>query len=108
MYPVLVVVEMTHSHSGCSCSNSSISEANTTLDNWGLLFGESLGRILVSVSPENQADFESALTGHALYRIGKVESGDSITFSSRGEEILSASMSELRTAWKGTLDGGSP
>ena len=93
---------------GCSADLSSISEANTALDNWGLLFGESLGRILVSVSPENQADFESALTGHALYRIGKVESGDSITFSSGGEEILSASMSELRTAWKGTLDGGSP
>nr|AIE99664.1 phosphoribosylformylglycinamidine synthase (purL) [uncultured marine group II/III euryarchaeote KM3_115_D04] len=93
---------------GCSADLTSISQANTNLDNWGLLFGESLGRIIVSVSPENQAEFESALVGHALHLIGKVGSGDSITFSITGEEILSSSMSDLRAAWKGTLDGGSP
>ncbi len=48
------------------------------------------------------------MAGHACHRIGEVELGDSITFRSGGEEILSASMSALRAAWKATLDGGGP
>jgi len=93
---------------GCSADLTLISVGGEHPDKWGLLFGESLGRILVSVTPANAVTFEEAMAGHACHRIGEVELGDSITFSRGGEDILSASMSALRAAWKATLDGGSP
>jgi phosphoribosylformylglycinamidine synthase len=93
---------------GCSADLTQLTEGCEHLDDWGLLFGESLGRILVSVSPANQSTFEQAMAGHAAHQVGVVESGDSLTFSRDGETLLSASVSELKAAWKGTLDGGSP
>jgi hypothetical protein len=45
---------------------------------------------------------------HACHALGTVEEGDKITFKNGDEAILSASMAALRTAWKGTLDGGGP
>ena len=77
-----------------------------SLDRWGALFGESLGRILVSVRPDDCSTFEEAMTGHACHRLGKVSEGDEITVTKGQETILSASMSELRQSWKGALDGG--
>ena len=72
----------------------------------GALFGESLGRILVSVKEESREEFEVAMTGHACHHLGTVIEGDEITFSNNGEEILVTSMSEARSAWKKALDGG--
>jgi len=77
-----------------------------SLDRWGALFGESLGRILVSVRPGDCSAFEDAMTGHACHRLGKVSEGNEITVTKGQETILSASMSELRQSWKGALDGG--
>lgn len=70
------------------------------------LFGESLGRILVSVKPEKSEAFEKSMKGHEYSYLGKVISGDEIIFTNGKELILSSSMSELRSAWKGTLNGG--
>ena len=77
-----------------------------SLDEWGALFGESLGRILVSVRPTDCSAFERAMHGHACYHIGRVSEGDQITVNRGEREILSASMSELRESWKGALGGG--
>jgi hypothetical protein len=75
---------------------------------WGALFGESLGRIVVSVESKHCDAFEAAMGSHACHALGAVEEGDKITFKNGDEVILSASMGALRAAWKGTLDGGGP
>ena len=94
------------SDSGGIIDISSISFDCSRIDAWGALFGESLGRILVSVKTIDCAAFESAMKGHACYALGRVEAGDRITFNNGDDAVLSASMADLRVAWKGTLDGG--
>ena len=92
--------------SGADLDLSDIFHADINLNDWGALFGESLGRILVSVKPENSEIFEASLEGHECNYLGKVNSGDNITISHQGTPILNASMSELRESWKNTLNGG--
>ena len=94
------------SDSGAEVDIYSIMSDCNQIDAWGALFGESLGRILVSVKPEDCKTFESAMEGHACYALGTVESGDNISFYNGGERIFSSSMTNLRSAWKRTLDGG--
>ena len=93
--------------SGASLDISPLFYSDNELDTWGALFGESLGRILVSVSPGKAQDFEAFMKGHECNFLGVVKSNDDITFSNATERILTASMSELRDSWKGTLNGGS-
>ena len=92
--------------SGTDLDISDIFHADINLNDWGALFGESLGRILVSVKPENSENFEASMEGHECNYLGKVNSGDNITISNQGIPILIASMSELRDSWKNTLNGG--
>ena len=96
------------SDSGATVNLSPIMSDCKKIDEWGALFGESLGRILVSIKPSDCEAFESVMSNHACYQIGEVEEGDTISFSNSIDRVLSASMSELRSAWKGTLDGGGP
>ena len=93
--------------SGASLDISPLFYSDNELDTWGALFGESLGRILVSVSPEKAQDFEASMKGHECNFLGVVKTNDDITFSNATDRILTASMSELRDSWKGTLNGGS-
>ena len=75
-------------------------------DVWAALFGESLGRILVSVKPENATEFESAMQGHAFANIGVVDDKKTLQFQSGGQPVLKASLSKLLDAWKNTLNMG--
>ena len=75
-------------------------------DRWGALFGESLGRILVSVRESDRTAFEEAMAGHACHHLGTVSTGDNISFFKGEQILLTASMGDLRDAWKGALDGG--
>ena len=52
-----------------------------TMDKWGALFGESLGRILVSIRQSDRDAFEQSMAGHACHHIGTVSTGDTISFS---------------------------
>ncbi len=92
--------------SGANLDLSTLFSPTNDLDSWGALFGESLGRILVSVSPENAQRFEESMNGHECNLLGIVNSNDNIIFTNGDEKILSASMSKLRNSWKGTLYGG--
>ena len=92
--------------SGADLDLSDIFHADINLNDWGALFGESLGRILVSVKPENSEIFEASMEGHECNYLGKVNSGDNIIISNQGVPILNASMSDLRDSWKNTLNGG--
>jgi len=75
-------------------------------DVWAALFGESLGRILVSVKPENMAEFESAMQGHAIANIGVVDDKKTLQFHHEGQPVLKSSLSKLLAAWKDTLNMG--
>ena len=92
--------------SGVDLDISDIFHADINLNGWGALFGESLGRILVSVKPENSQSFEASMEGHECNYLGEVNSVDEITIVDQDIPILIASMSELRAAWKNTLNGG--
>tara|TARA_B100000900_G_scaffold363288_1_gene337185 strand:- start:27396 stop:27767 length:372 start_codon:yes stop_codon:yes gene_type:complete len=92
--------------SGADLNISELFNVDPELDLWGALFGESLGRILVSVSPENSIAFETIMKGHECNYLGKVISGDNIKITNSNSPVLTASMSKLRDSWKGTLNGG--
>ncbi|MEC7435651.1 MAG: AIR synthase-related protein, partial [Candidatus Thermoplasmatota archaeon] len=94
--------------SGADIEISALRGFDDELDKWGALFGESLGRIMISVSPDNTEKLESLLTDVSYTRIGIVNDTDRLTIQDKSLLILSASIDELRTAWKGTLDGGAP
>ncbi len=94
------------SDSGASIDISPIWSDCSHLDEWGALFGESLGRILVSVRPTDKEEFEESMKGVCCHYLGTVSEGDSISVSRDGEGILLASMSEMRKSWKETLHGG--
>ncbi|MBK64480.1 MAG: phosphoribosylformylglycinamidine synthase [Euryarchaeota archaeon] len=93
-------------NSGADLDISDLFNSDIKLDNWGALFGESLGRILVSIKPENSQIFEKLMEGHECNYLGTVKSDDNIRITSSKKMVLSASMSELRDSWKGTLNGG--
>ena len=94
------------SDSGAEVDLDSLWEDCDTLDKWGALFGESLGRILVSVRQSDRTAFEETMAGHTCNHLGTVSTGDTITFSKGEHTLLTASMGALRDAWKGALDGG--
>ena len=92
--------------SGVDLDISDLFNADINLDNWGALFGESLGRILVSVNPKNSEMFENTMQGNECNYLGKVTLGDKISITNSKVQILTASMSELKDSWKSTLNGG--
>lgn len=96
------------SDSGARVDISPIMHDCNQIEPWGAMFGESLGRILVSVKPENSEAFENLMTDHACYFLGVVEEGDTISVNKGDTTLISTSMSSLRKAWKETLDGGGP
>jgi phosphoribosylformylglycinamidine synthase len=91
---------------GCNIDVSQMYADCKEINNWGVLFGESLGRITVSVKPEKSTAFESAMAGHTCYRLGEVGRDDDIRISNGSETILTASMMELKKSWQSTLNGG--
>ena len=96
------------SDSGARVDISPIMYDCNQIEPWGAMFGESLGRILVSVKPENSEAFENLMTDHAGYFLGVVEEGDTISVNNGDTTLMSTSMRGLRKAWKETLDGGGP
>ena len=92
--------------SGASIDISPLQSDCSGLDDWGALFGESLGRILVSVRPSEKEAFEKSMEGVCCHYLGLVSEGDTISVSRDGQKVLLGSMSEMRDSWKNTLHGG--
>ena len=70
-----------------------------------LLFSESHGRFVLSVLPDNKADFEKAMEGSPFAEIGQVSLDEKIELiGSKGENIVSLPISKAKNAWKSTLD----
>ncbi|MAT48552.1 MAG: phosphoribosylformylglycinamidine synthase [Euryarchaeota archaeon] len=91
---------------GAEIEITKIFEYDENIDVWGALFGESLGRIVVSINPKNIVGFENVMENIACDHIGFVGESDTISITNNGKLILSHSVNELRSAWKGTLHGG--
>ncbi len=90
---------------GATIDISTLRSQNAELSITAILFGESLGRILVSVAPEDTLRFESMMDGIACFRLGTVTEEDRIMITDADNMILDAKVSNLRRAWKSTLDG---
>jgi phosphoribosylformylglycinamidine synthase len=68
------------------------------------LFSESNTRFLCEVTPDKAADFESAMAGMPLGRIGQVnQSGRLQIAGNAGERRIDASIAELKEAWQKPL-----
>ncbi|MGC2234713.1 MAG: phosphoribosylformylglycinamidine synthase subunit PurL [Pyrinomonadaceae bacterium] len=69
------------------------------------LFGESPSRIIISFAPEKLSEIEAicAETNSPFTIIGKV-AGEDLKIKINGEEIVSAPVAELETAWKFSLE----
>ena len=75
-------------------------------DVWAALFGESLGRILVTVKPEHATEFEAIMEGNAIANIGIVDNKKTLQFTHSETTVLKTPLSQLLASWKGTLDMG--
>jgi phosphoribosylformylglycinamidine synthase II len=65
-----------------------------------LLWSESLGRLVVTVSPADASAFEAALLGHVFARIGQIVAEPVVVVSHHGAKVLEASVDECVQAWK--------
>jgi len=91
---------------GAHVDVSQVLSENDNLNEWGILFGESLGRIVVSVSPQNSPEFEKMVEDHAWYKIGTVTHEKKLVIVDEKRTLLESDIESLKIAWKGTLDGG--
>ena len=91
---------------GCDGATNISLDGLGDVDVWGALFGESLGRILVTTTPENQAAFEAAMKDHKCTHIGNVGSAKTLQFSLDNEVVCKANLNKLLTSWKSTLNMG--
>jgi phosphoribosylformylglycinamidine synthase II len=69
-----------------------------------ILYSESNGRLLVTVSPSRQEEFESLMAGLPCALIGKVRADETLRIRGReGGEIIALPLTEMLAAWKFTL-----
>lgn len=69
-----------------------------------LFYSESASRFLVSVRPEDRADFEKLFSGQIWACIGETISADELKVQSGEKLLMSARISDLAKAWKKTLN----
>jgi len=70
-----------------------------------LLFSESPSRFVVTISPENQENFESMLAGNAFAQIGIVLAEEQLRINGRkGNRVITADLNELKAAWQQPLN----
>ena len=74
--------------------------AQGVTDSRRLLWSESLGRLVVTVSPTRTAAFETAMAGHPFARIGHIVSTPRIAITHKDATVLDVSVDECVTAWK--------
>jgi len=71
-----------------------------------LMFSESAGRFIVSVSPENSAAFEDVFKGLPIKCIGKVTASSRFILKADSEKILiDVDVQDLKAAWKRPYGG---
>ena len=71
---------------------------------WARLWGESLGRIIIAVSPENEKQFLDIMSGNITTYLGEVTESQSLNISDGYEQVISADVQNMVNSWQGTLD----
>ena len=71
---------------------------------WSRLWGESLGRIVIAVSPENETTFLKQMAGSTTTYLGTIENTQSLSITDGFDEIISADISQMVQSWQSTLD----
>ena len=76
------------------------------LSDFGALFSESAGRILVTVAPESAARFEKAMKGNICAKIGKVTKGERVRVTGREtKSLVNLTLKDAAKAYHGTFKG---
>ncbi len=91
---------------GAQIDLSHVPGAGSVPRNDSLLFSESQGRFVITVSPEKAARFEAALAGLPCACVGLVTAQPKLTIGGGdgASEIISLSVEQMRAAWKKPLD----
>ena len=71
---------------------------------WSRLWGESLGRFIVGVQPEDEADFVEWMSGHSITLLGEVTDTDKMVISDGYEVLIEAEIDSMVESWQNTLD----
>ena len=71
---------------------------------WSRLWGESLGRIVVAVSQENEQKFLDKMTGSKTTFLGTVDDTDALTITDGFESVISTKVQDMVQSWQKTLD----
>ncbi|MCD9186074.1 MAG: phosphoribosylformylglycinamidine synthase subunit PurL [Pyrinomonadaceae bacterium] len=99
----VAVAEQCFSSLNNQANGAEIELSNSDLAAESLLFGETPSRIIVTFSAENLEKIKEVVGDCPFEIIGKV-SAENLSFKINGEEKISASVSELETAWKTSLE----
>ena len=70
---------------------------------YGRLWGESLGRIIVGVSPHEEEKFFDMMEGHELHLLGVVVESD-LSIVDGFDDLVSGNIDEMVSVWKDALD----
>jgi len=99
----VAIAEQCFSSLNNQANGAEIELSNAEISPESLLFGETPSRIIVTFSAENLEKFKEIVGDCPFEIIGKV-SGEKLSFKINGDEKISASVSELETVWKTSLE----
>ena len=71
---------------------------------WARLWGESLGRFIIGVKPENEQRWLKEMSGHKVTYLGKTEQQNNLIISDGFDEIVNLDVEDLVSSWQKTLD----
>jgi len=73
-------------------------------DEWGKLWGESLARIIIGVSPEKEEEFLKIMSQHPTTYLGEANESNDLTIFNGDKKLVELNIEDMATSWKGTLD----
>jgi phosphoribosylformylglycinamidine (FGAM) synthase-like enzyme len=71
---------------------------------WARLWGESLGRFIVGVKPENEADWLKSMSGHGITYLGETIQQENLIIRDGFDDIINLKVSNMVDSWQNTLD----
>lgn len=98
----VAIAESCFSSLGRPAIGAEIGIVEQALANETLLFGETPSRIVISFSPEKEARVKELVADFPMFELGRV-TGDTLNISVNGENLVSASVADLESAWANSL-----
>ena len=99
----VAIAEQCFSSLNNRANGAEIELSNADISAESLLFGETPSRIIITFSAENSEKVKEIVGNCPFEIIGKV-SGEQLSVKINGDEKISASVSELETIWKTSLE----